>query len=481
MDVMNSERVMRRLFEISTEHEQGFPAQVQAMLKLGCEHFDLKIGILSRINGDVFELDHLRSPQSEILSPGMVLPLGETMASVALEAGQAVGIPDLGDSPYDHFEARNRWDLQAYLGVPVLVDDEVYGTLSFSCFEPRTESFAASDLELIQLMATWLGMEIQRRLTHERLKKAEESFRLGVEASPASMIMVDGGGNITFANTRAQELFGYRFADLLGSRIEILVPEAERKKHAALREDFKLEGDSRSMNKGRSLMGVHSSGRRLPIEVGLNNIETPYGSFTLCTILDMSERLEFEREILDKTRKLEAANRALSAQALTDELTGLFNRRALFSHMETILRLARRQETAVSLLLLDVDHFKDFNDTAGHQAGDEALRRVAEVMKDAARRSDIVARYGGEEFMLVLPETGLEGARGLAERVREQVAALLGLPCQVTVSIGVATLAEQGPGTSVARLAEQMISQADQALYEAKHSGRNRVRCFTDS
>ncbi len=481
MDVMSSERVMRRLFEVSAEHDQGFCHQVQAMLEVGCHHFGLKIGILSHISGDLFELAHLRAPKTDILVQGAILPLAETLAIVALEADGPVGFTNLAESPYHHHKACNRWDLKAYLGVPVRVDGSVYGTLSFSCFHSRSKPFVEKELEVMQLMASWLGREIQRQQSQERLKKAEEGFRLGVEASPASMIMVDRGGGITYANTRAQELFGYRFADLVGAPIEILVPETARAAHPEFRKDFNAEGGSRAMNRGRSLTGVHSTGRPIPIEVGLNTIETPYGSFTLCTILDMTERLEFEREILDKTQKLEEANRTLSSQALTDDLTGLFNRRALFSHMETIFRLARRQGSAVSVLLADVDNFKDFNDTAGHQAGDEALRRVAQVMKDAARRSDIVARYGGEEFVLVLPETNMEGARELAERIREQVAVLKGLAKPLTISVGVSSLVNADPGTEVTHLVERMIHQADDALYEAKHAGRNEVACFTDS
>ncbi len=481
MGVMNSERVMRRLYEISTEHDRGLDHQVQAMLTVGCESLGLSVGILARIRGERFELTHLCAPAGSPLSRDEDLPLSDTLAVAPLEAGGPVGMADLEASPFRDHAARRRWGLGSYLGVPVIVEGKVHGTLSFSDPEKRSEAFTSAELDLIRLMALWLGVEIQRQQSRRRLQRAEESFRLGVEASPAAMIMVDRGGRITYANTMAQELFGYGFNALLGSSIEMLVPASARVDHPGHRDRFSNTGGSRAMGQGRRLAGLHADGREIPVEVGLNTIETPYGSFTVCTIMDMTERQEFEREIRAKTRRLEESNRTLSAQAFTDDLTGLFNRRALFSHLETVLRLARRQGSVVSLLLLDVDHFKLYNDTAGHQGGDEALRRVAGVLREASRRSDIAARYGGEEFVLVLPETDAVGAAELAERVRTRVAGLAGLARPLTISIGVTTMDDPGADIAVARLAEQMISRADQALYRAKHAGRNRVVGFTDS
>ena len=170
-----------------------------------------------------------------------------------------------------------------------------------------------------------------------------------------------------------------------------------------------------------------------------------------------------------------ADNARLEALATTDPLTLLLNRRALVDRLATELDRARRYGTVLSLLMIDLDHFKQVNDTYGHLVGDEVLREAASLLQHAVRTVDIVARYGGEEFVVILPETGAEGAIAFAERTREKVAFHMfggahreGL--RLTASIGVATF----PSTLV-ESAEDLFARADEALYRAKSSGRNRV------
>jgi diguanylate cyclase (GGDEF)-like protein len=161
--------------------------------------------------------------------------------------------------------------------------------------------------------------------------------------------------------------------------------------------------------------------------------------------------------------------------AITDELTGLYNYRYLFERAEEEIGRARRYGRSLSLLMIDADEFKLYNDTNGHVAGDVALAELATTMRGAVRDIDIVCRYGGEEFAILLPETDGEGAFVVAEKVREAVAAHLfsngeGVRTeQLTVSIGLATY----PGTAMDR--EALVRRADDALYVVKRSGRNRV------
>ena len=162
------------------------------------------------------------------------------------------------------------------------------------------------------------------------------------------------------------------------------------------------------------------------------------------------------------------------AQATTDALTGLRNRRFLDERIDAELARARRSGRPFSLLLLDVDKFKNVNDTHGHLVGDRVLEEVGDVLAQMVRASDLAARYGGEEFCVLLPDTSVDGARILAERVRESLAARQ-LPLdsgalRVTASLGVATWGVHGTER------EQLIVAADEALYEAKEAGRNQVR-----
>ena len=162
-------------------------------------------------------------------------------------------------------------------------------------------------------------------------------------------------------------------------------------------------------------------------------------------------------------------------QAVTDELTGLANVRAFTSILDRELERSRRFETPLGLLMMDIDDFKLVNDTYGHQQGDEVLAQVAGVLRDHSRELDTPARYGGEEMAVVLPQTGVEGAEMLAERIREAVEALRvprvrgGGVLSVTASFGVASV----PDAAVDR--ESLIAAADAALYRAKRGGKNRV------
>lgn len=174
-------------------------------------------------------------------------------------------------------------------------------------------------------------------------------------------------------------------------------------------------------------------------------------------------------------QELREANNRLWDTSFRDELTGLHNRRYLFDFLGSEISRFERFGSCFSLLLLDIDHFKKVNDAYGHRAGDLVLQEVGSTVTASTRRSDIVVRYGGEEFIVVLPETGLEGALIIAEQLRKSVAAIEvavnDQRVRVTISIGVAACHKQKALKSV----DSLIEAADEALYMAKASGRNRV------
>jgi two-component system cell cycle response regulator len=174
----------------------------------------------------------------------------------------------------------------------------------------------------------------------------------------------------------------------------------------------------------------------------------------------------------------ESFHENLLSSALRDGLTKLFNKRYLMDRLDSELKFAQRHETSLSLLLLDIDHFKKVNDTHGHPIGDEVLRRVAGILGASARKIDIVARYGGEEFAIVLEATDRAGARQLAERIRADVSKQQFKSAngsfQVTLSLGVAGYPEDATAKEI------IIARADESLYAAKHGGRNQTVCAAD-
>jgi diguanylate cyclase (GGDEF)-like protein len=167
--------------------------------------------------------------------------------------------------------------------------------------------------------------------------------------------------------------------------------------------------------------------------------------------------------------ELAAINVALETLSVTDGLTGLFNHKHLMETLGNEVARARRHKHPLSILMIDVDHFKEYNDRFGHQMGDTLLAEIAALFKRTTRSIDYAARYGGDEFLLLLHEVGSVDAMQLADRVRSAVASATFGPgdTKVTVSIGVASCPEHGD------TAEAVIASADAGLYKAKRGGRN--------
>jgi len=171
----------------------------------------------------------------------------------------------------------------------------------------------------------------------------------------------------------------------------------------------------------------------------------------------------------DMVARLRESRRELERLSVTDDLTGLYNRRYVMESLGNELRRSRRLEHPFTLLMLDVDRFKEYNDACGHLAGDAALARVAAILKETTRDVDCAARYGGEEFVVLLPETAARGATETAQRIQERLARDELVGGKLTLSVGVAQFPEDGESP------EELLAGADAALYQAKREGRNRV------
>lgn len=289
-------------------------------------------------------------------------------------------------------------------------------------------------------------------------------------AAPVALGLIDRAGLFVNANHALAELLGIDANRLPGRVAQDFLPLAT----ADIPQAFA------QLELGRTVAQSYLERDDHSYLLTVKAVHNPSGHVIGMTIAltDVTEQQRMRQALAQSNEQLAAVNARLSELVETDYLTGLPNRRRFDEMLLTHIALANREQRPLSLLMLDVDQFKAYNDHYGHHAGDDCLRRLAQVFRASLMRpGDTVCRYGGEEFSVVLPNTCADAARRIAERLRNHVieAGLAHEYCEtghVTVSIGVATLDAFNPDV---RVASQLIEAADRALYRAKNTGRNRV------
>jgi diguanylate cyclase (GGDEF)-like protein/PAS domain S-box-containing protein len=274
-------------------------------------------------------------------------------------------------------------------------------------------------------------------------------FKRLFSSSPDGILVVDGEGRIIEVNPQIELLFGYARAELLGSLVEILIPERFRSVHTGHRMAYSDQPTMRPMGTGLDLYGRRKDGSEFPIDIMLSPVETAGERLVLGVVRDVTERKRLEKEM----RQL----------ALSDPLTALGNYRRLQEAFETETKWSRRTGRPFALLLLDLDGLKKINDTYGHAVGSRALVRIANVLRAECRAIDTAARHGGDEFAVILPDTNAEGAKELASRLASPLANDAEDP-PVSFSYGVAVYAGNQ------ETLDHLLAVADRALYAMKRS-----------
>lgn len=310
------------------------------------------------------------------------------------------------------------------------------------------------------------------QIAQETLNKSEAQYRRIVETAIEGVLTLDSKTRITFVNHQMAAMLGYSIAEMIGQKYDRF-----------LMEDQLDENSAQMRNRAQGQDAVYErcfkkkDGEAHWILVSAKAIIDAEGKFagSFAMFTDIDKRKKAEAALAESNRKLEALSK-------TDGLTGIANRRHFDDALAKEVARHSRFGAELSLILLDVDHFKAFNDNYGHVMGDECLRQVGQVLTACCGRgSDLSARYGGEEFVCILPETNVNGAATVAERIRQGVLASA-IPHRgssaaafVTVSLGVATVkCDADSETAMADL----VALADKMLYKAKSTGRNRVECI---
>lgn len=285
-----------------------------------------------------------------------------------------------------------------------------------------------------------------------------------IESAMDAMVQVDDRGCITDWNPQATRLFGWQREEALGQQVhDLLFPEDQRKPHKMGLQRFLLSTDGAQAQRRFELSGVRRDGSVFPMELSTSVIKTEGGHLLSAFIRDITEK--------------KASEALIWRQANFDELTGLPNRRMFYNRLEQELKRAERARQTVALLFVDLDRFKEVNDTLGHRIGDALLVEAAKRIQGCVRDCDTVARLGGDEFVIVLDRVdGTPVVDRIASQILERLAEVFKLDKEVafvTASIGVTFYPQD------ATRIEDLLKDADQAMYLAKASGRNRFSYFT--
>jgi diguanylate cyclase (GGDEF)-like protein/PAS domain S-box-containing protein len=320
-------------------------------------------------------------------------------------------------------------------------------------------------------------------IAHDLTARQEHLGRIrllstAVEAAASAVAISDPRGVCSWVNPAFTAMTGYEADEIVGRPLSLLKSGVHD--DAFYRELWDTILDGRPWQ--GQIVNRHRLGHHYTEEQTIAPVRDERGRITHFVAIkqDVSDRLRMEADLLAANQRLkvqigqiEELQVQLREQATRDPLTGLFNRRFLADTLARELARARRKQLPLALVMLDVDHFKQVNDSSGHRAGDELLRSLAALLVEQTRREDLACRYGGEEFVVLLPGAGLAAVLPRAEAWRAAVESLQltfeGRPVRVTISAGVAVFPADGADE------DALLRCADEALYRAKAAGRNRV------
>ncbi len=303
--------------------------------------------------------------------------------------------------------------------------------------------------------------KVHREQAQRKLRQKDQRIREIVDSAFDGIITMDERGIIESFNPAATAIFGYAQEEIIGKDINILTPSPHQGTHDNYIQQYIESREAHIIDCPKEIEAVRKDGSLFPLSlcVGAKN----YGDHWMFTgiVRDITEHKQMQQE--------------LEKMAITDVLTGLYNRGHLNRSLESEYRRSIRYNIPLSLIILDIDHFKYVNDIHGHPAGDKVLIELANELKKHSRETDIVTRYGGEEFVLILPQTNSTNGFILAERLRAAIEILSikideSVAIKVTISVGLVSIPE-----TKAESADHFLIVADRALYQAKNSGRNRV------
>lgn len=455
--IANAANLRRRemlegLLRIATLAEVDALRKLDRLLEFGCNTLGLRAGVVAEIRNDERRVFARHDPGNRDAVD--VVALSDSVCSLTM----------MSEEPF-HFanaiEARNQLSPNyvgetagAYIGTRIHTSEGVFGTVSFHDTIARSAPFTETERDFVRLLAGWIGAELSEYFVQRRLRIKEQQLSTLADAMPCGMASLNARGEFQYANRLFESTFNAKGAPLLGREVEAFLSSGTEKMRPYL--DGALAGEAQEFE--YRIPGSDNDNERV-YRINLVPNEDEEGKQSGCFVLalDITE---------DKALQSE-----LELKASLDPLTRIYNRKYLEDALAKILA-DRRRRKPVYVALLDLDGFKQINDTAGHDAGDAILCEVAAALREGLRKHDLLARYGGDEFVVLLycvDEVDLlDTCQKMLSAISERTYRYGEREFTVGMSIG-ATQVRRGEPMP------QLLVRADSAMYLAKRRGRNRI------
>jgi diguanylate cyclase (GGDEF)-like protein/PAS domain S-box-containing protein len=434
--------------------DDAIPRLLQAM----CEYGRWQVGVFWMQDARTKALrcghfwcpSHVLVPQFEAATRSLSLQPGEGLSGRVWESGEPAWTADIGtdDTIFRGLKAEAE-GLRSAFSFPIVFESQILGVIELVSSEVRPRDDLISPA--IRAINGLFGRFFERERAEERLRVSEERYRTITEIAHDAVITIDQSGTMLSVNGAAERLFGFAREEMVGHALTMLIPEKLRNRHRRAMERYRGSGKRRIRWDAIELPGLRKDGSEILLEISLAEfIQAGTPTFT-GYLRDITERKEEES--------------ALVYQALHDALTDLPNRTLLSERLEQAILVGHRHNTPVSLMMMDLDRFKEVNDTFGHHSGDVLLQQVSQRLVANMRQSDTIARLGGDEFAVLLPQTDAVGAIDAARRLVEalrQPFTLEDRQLDVGISMGIAAYPVHGSDAAT------LMRRADSAMYAAK-------------
>ena len=453
---------LHALHAITANTKLSFEEKIRNLLDMGCRRFNLPIGILSHIENNCYEVMEVIAPDNSI-AKGNVYPLSVTYCTVTLKTDGPVSFEHAADTEWKSHPCYLKFKLEAYLAVAVHVGGKPYGTLNFSSQEPRKLLFNDTDLEILKLMAQWVGSELERQHAEDALRANEASLVYAQHMAHIGNWERNIITNEVRWSKEVDRIFGLNTRQSDPSFAVFLnAVHPDDRQHVI---DTINQAISEKRPYRNDFRVVHPDGTE---RIAHSEAETTFDDngravYMFGTIQDVTER----RQVQERLHYL----------AYYDSLTGLPNRQQVNDSLDRAMLEAATRERLVAVMFLDLDRFKNINDTLGHDVGDALLKEVAVRLKASLRPGDSISRLGGDEFILILGNIAhINDVTRVAQKILGQFIPpfrIAGRDLFISPSVGITLYPFDDDNP------ENLLRNADIAMYRAKELGRNNFQFYT--